>query len=1060
MVGVPNIGGMVGRVVATAQNGLEVVRLGGFETGTEPAPFRIVETEKMYRLRRYFPEDPGDGFSHIILIPPMMVSANVYDVTRDNGAASILYRHGIIPWVIDFGSPDHEEGGMERTLTDHVMAISRVVDLVRGVVGRDVHLGGYSQGGMFAYQTAAYRRSAGIASVVTYGSPVDVLAALPLGVPANLAVPGAELLADKVFTRLWIPSWLARTGFQMADPVKTARSRISFLRKLHDRDALLPREDQRRFIEQEGWVAWSGPAIAELLKQFVVHNRMVSGGFVIDGEIVSLTEITSPVLAFVGETDDIGQPLAVRGIVNASPDADVYETLIPAGHFGLVVGSTAGRLSWPTTSQWIRWIDGEGERPETISPMSPPEKGGGSGISWTSRLTYGVGQVAGAGTVLTKELIDAVDSVQRTTRAVASESVRTVPRLFRLGQIQPSTRISLGKLMSENNRRTPDAELFLFENRVLTHDQVNTRIDNVVAGLIECGVRPGEHIGVMMDPRPSALVVVAALSRLGAVAVMLSSASDLAEMVTEAQVRVIVADPDHLDIASSVCGRVLVLGGGDARVIDRADGSSIVDMERIDPAQVRLPSWYRPDPGLAGDLAFILYSRVQSRLVRWSVTNHRFAMSAFGAAAAAGLSDHDTVYCLPPLHHASGLLTTLGATVAGRSRIALSTGVDVDRFQTEVRRYGVTVVSYTWSMLREVLHSPSFDPAQLSTVRLFMGSGLPTGLWADIHRELPRSKVLEFFATADGSAILANIDGTKIGAMGRPLPETNSVALAAYRTDLGQLEIDRDSGFVRAAETGEVGMLMAHAGQRYEAGGRVLRDVFRPHDRWEVSGLLFRRDVDGDLWFLGSESTMIRSADGVLFAEPIQQALARMPGIDQAVVYGVGEPGEQVAVAALTLRTGASSPTPTQLRVTLGELAATDRPHLIMVVRDIPVSESYRPMYADLVRRGIPKPGPKIWYRDAQGRYRRYTKSIVDSIDWSAPTPQPAARRPHGDSRVAGSPDGPTAGGPDTTGAQTADAQTSGADATAAQQDSAEAAPRRAATGAAGSLVPGEKEQS
>ncbi|WP_454165973.1 alpha/beta fold hydrolase [Gordonia iterans] len=996
MVGLPNIGGAVGRIVATAQNGLEVIRLGGLQTDTEPAPFRVVETEKMYRLRRYFPEDPGDGYSHVILIPPMMVSANVYDVTEQNGAVSILHRHGIIPWVIDFGSPDHEDGGMERTLTDHVLAISRVVDLVHQAVGRDVHLGGYSQGGMFAYQTAAYRRSKNIASVVTYGSPVDVLAALPLGVPANLAVPGAELLADKVFTRLWIPSWLARTGFQMADPVKTARSRIDFMRKLHDRDALLPREDQRRFIEQEGWVAWSGPAVAELLKQFVVHNRMVSGGFVIDGEIVSLTEITSPILAFVGETDDIGQPLAVRGIAKAAPDAEVFETLVPAGHFGLVVGSTSGRLSWPATAEWIRWCDGEGERPEAVVPMDRNPEGHGSGISWTSRLTYGVGQVAGAGTVLAQEALEAVDSLQRTTRAVASESVRTVPRLFRLGQIQPSTRISLGKLMSENNRRHPGAELFLFENRVLTHEQVNTRIDNVVAGLIECGVRPGEHIGVMMDPRPSALVAIAALSRLGAVAVLLSSADDLAEMMTVAETRVIVTDPNHLDTATGVSDRVLVLGGGDQRVIDRADGDHVVDMEQIDPAKVRMPAWYRPDPGLAGDLAFILFTRVNGRLTRWAVTNHRFAMSAFGAAAAASLSTHDTVYCLPPLHHASGLLTTLGATVAGRSRIALSNGVDPERFQTEVRRYGVTVVSYTWNMLREVLRSPDFDPALLTSVRLFMGSGLPAGLWADIDQLLPKAKVLEFFATADGSAILSNIDGSKVGAMGRPLPETNDVALAAYRPDLGQLEIDRDTGFVRRAETGEVGMLMAHAGQRYEVSGRVLRDVFRPRDRWELSGLLFRSDQDGDLWYVGSEASVIHTSDGVVYPEPIRHALSRMKAVDLALVYGLGERGSQIVVAAIRLRPGQNSVTPTQLRVALGELPATERPHLIQVVSTIPISESYRLVSSDLVRRGVPRPGPKIWYRDDDGRYRRYTKSVADGVDWSRPTPQPVLRRPAG----------------------------------------------------------------
>ena len=37
----------VGRLVATAQNGLEVLRYGGLETGTLPSPFQIVESVPM-----------------------------------------------------------------------------------------------------------------------------------------------------------------------------------------------------------------------------------------------------------------------------------------------------------------------------------------------------------------------------------------------------------------------------------------------------------------------------------------------------------------------------------------------------------------------------------------------------------------------------------------------------------------------------------------------------------------------------------------------------------------------------------------------------------------------------------------------------------------------------------------------------------------------------------------------------------------------------------------------------------------------------------------------------
>src|SRR5580698_6948814 len=112
----------VERLVATAQNGLEVLRLGGLETGTVPSPFQIVESVPMYKLRRYFPPDSRPGKRRagapVLMVHPMMMSANMFDVTRGDGAVGILHAAGLDPWVIDFGEPDKVEGGMRRTLAD------------------------------------------------------------------------------------------------------------------------------------------------------------------------------------------------------------------------------------------------------------------------------------------------------------------------------------------------------------------------------------------------------------------------------------------------------------------------------------------------------------------------------------------------------------------------------------------------------------------------------------------------------------------------------------------------------------------------------------------------------------------------------------------------------------------------------------------------------------------------------------------------------------------------------------------------------------------------------
>jgi len=224
----------VGRLVATAQNGLEVLRYGGLETGAVPSPFQVVESVPMYRLRRYFPPDTRPGAkppgAPVLMVHPMMMSADMWDVTREDGAVGILHARGLDPWVIDFGSPDKVEGGMRRNLADHIVALSQAIDTVHDTTGQDVHIVGYSQGGMFCYQAAAYRRSKNVASVVAFGSPVDTLAALPMGIPANFGAAAASFMADHVFNRLAIPSWMARTGFQMMDPLKTAKARIDFLR--------------------------------------------------------------------------------------------------------------------------------------------------------------------------------------------------------------------------------------------------------------------------------------------------------------------------------------------------------------------------------------------------------------------------------------------------------------------------------------------------------------------------------------------------------------------------------------------------------------------------------------------------------------------------------------------------------------------------------------------------------------------------------------------------------------------------------------------------------------
>src|SRR5947209_8350974 len=130
----------VGRIGAAAQNALEVARFGGLNTDEEPSPYEVAAEHRVYRLRHYYSEAQGgdaDGRAPenerdaappdnvqtvgppVLLVPPMMLAAEVYDVSPRASGVTLLHEHGADPWVVDFGAPEKVEGGLERTLADH-----------------------------------------------------------------------------------------------------------------------------------------------------------------------------------------------------------------------------------------------------------------------------------------------------------------------------------------------------------------------------------------------------------------------------------------------------------------------------------------------------------------------------------------------------------------------------------------------------------------------------------------------------------------------------------------------------------------------------------------------------------------------------------------------------------------------------------------------------------------------------------------------------------------------------------------------------------------------------
>lgn len=925
------------RLRASTRNALELARLGRL---ADPygAPYDIVDRGTHHRVRRYATGDATNG-PPALLIPPLMLTAEVYDVAADVSAVTALGARGVQPFVVDFGAPERESGGMRRTLDDHVRAVVRSIEKVRALTGRDVHVCGYSQGGMFAYQAAAYLRSEGVRSLVTFGSPVDIHRNLPAvrseitGALVRFLEPAVASAIDHIEG---LPGFLTSTGFKLLSPRKEIEQRVEFLGLLHDRSALVRREARRKFLGGEGFVAWPGPALRAFVEEFIVHNRMLSGGFVIDGRTVTLADITTPILSFVGATDEIARPAAVRAIAEAAPEAAVEFVTIPAGHFGLVVGSRAMAMTWPTVAAWIRWREGLGPRPDAIDPHEPEDDLDPGDFDVEVELLFDT-------------MVDTAKSAWRRVGDVlasASDAIDAVrfqePRLRRLGQLSSDSRTSPSLALAEQAAASPDATFFLWRDRAFSYRDADTRVTNVARGLYACGVRPGDRVAVIMGSRPSFLSMVTGLGRLGAVAVIVPPDAQPAEVrrvLASTGVAQVVSDPDLAPGWHAALERpILVLGGGGgARTLP--DG--LRDMEAIDPAKVELPADFTLDPGRAHDLAMILLRPSESGELRAApVTNHRWALSAFGAAAACTLKPIDTVYSCIPLHHPTGILVSVGSALIGGARLALAQRFSPKTFAADVRRSGATVVFYAGEMLRALLFQPPSRGDRTLPVRLFAGSGMRKDLAARLSERFGVG-VLEFYAGTTHKVILANASGKKPGALGRVLP--GSAPLAIVRTDLAERKPVRDErGFLVRSARGEPGLLVGMLSEEDEARDKegVVEGAFAPGDRWFTSNDVVVEDEDGDVWFVDSLSGFVATRSGPVSTRRIEDALHAIPGVELACAFPVGDGREVALAAAVATREPLD---PRRLAEAVAKLAPHERPTTVAELDAIPLTDGFRP---------------------------------------------------------------------------------------------------------------------
>lgn len=249
----------------------------------------------------------------------------------------------------------------------------------------------------------------------------------------------------------------------------------------------------------------------------------------------------------------------------------------------------------------------------------------------------------------------------------------------------------------------------------------------------------------------------------------------------------------------------------------------------------------------------------------------------------------DAMVCLPapPLMHATGMYTTLGALLAS-GRVVFLTGRSYD-----ARELARTVAAQhvdTVSIVGDVFALPLADaldeaaaagrPYDLSSLRCLLSVGVTWS--ADVKRRLLAHGDFvcrDMVAASEGGPFA--VCETRRG---------DDVVTSRFMLMPGARVLD-DAGRDVVPGSGQVGVLAAPADDEvgYLGDPERTAQTFRTVGgrRWVVPGDLASVEADGSITFRGRDSRVINTGGEKVFAEEVEQVLLEHPCVRDALVVGL-----------------------------------------------------------------------------------------------------------------------------------------------------------------------------
>ena len=473
----------------------------------------------------------------------------------------------------------------------------------------------------------------------------------------------------------------------------------------------------------------------------------------------------------------------------------------------------------------------------------------------------------------------------------------------------PDDPASLAHTFQDTTNRFTERPFLYFEDEMWTYADTNKAANILATYLTSTGVKHGDRIVLFMENRPSFVISLLALNKIGAIAVLINTS--------------LTGDPLIHCINSSDSIKCIVGAEQADALEDVLDQINITKQEDFlwskDTDQYSLPDWAidlqaqldnSNDKNLdetnsvkAKDVACYIFTSGTTGVPKAAICPNQKLIAASINIKMAGyrINEKDCMHNSLPLYHSTGLMLGLCAVVQAGASTFIKRKFSATSFWDEVQKYNTTALVYIGELCRYLANSEPRQAEQNNPLKVMVGNGLRPDVWDTFKDRFQVNRIVEIYGASEGNALFMNLLNKN-----KTIGMTNAdVALIEY--DVAEDEVLKtDDGFCKRILNHDPGLLIVRIGPNAVFNGytdaqatekKILRNVFDEGDAWFNTGDLIKTvDVGYSLGkthyqFVDRIGDTFRWKSENVSTNEVGEILNGYKDVSMSNVYGVQIPG-------------------------------------------------------------------------------------------------------------------------------------------------------------------------